>query len=71
MLFKTWQRGSLKICIHGNNGHYIFKLSAHESVKVPAEVFFCNQVPYSASDAVKFNMADQVQFLHLAASEFC
>ena len=47
MLFKTWQRGSLKICIHGNNGHYIFKLSAHESVKVPAEVFFCNQVPYS------------------------
>jgi hypothetical protein len=43
----------------------IFKLSARESVKIPAEVFFAIKYHTQASDAVKFNMADRVQSLNL------
>ena len=60
MLFKTWQRGSLKICTHGNNGIDIFKLGARESMKILAEVFFAIKYHTQASDAVKFNMADRL-----------
>ena len=71
MLFKTEQRGILKMVYIATTVIDIFKLCAHESVEVPAEVFFfCDQAPPTqASNTVKFNMVDRVQFLHLAASE--
>ncbi len=47
----------------------IFKLGARGSWRIPAEVFLRSSTGTQVSDAVKFNMADRVQFLNLAASK--